>query len=106
MRILVYGTMLVNANLSTVKNSPLLKESGEDLRVTEDAGVEPPEVIHVSAKRKKAGRRSSGIWRYFSDIPTGMLAKYNFRLADSHGFLPYLDQNLVRILKLNFTQKI
>jgi hypothetical protein len=45
--------------------------------VPEDTGVEPPEVSPVSAKRKKAGRRSSGIWRYFSDIPTGMLAKKN-----------------------------
>ncbi len=47
------------------------------MRVPEDGGVEPPEVSPVSAKRKKAGRRSSGIWRYFSDIPSGMLAKNN-----------------------------
>ncbi len=47
------------------------------MRVPEEAGVEPPEVSPVSAKRKKAGRRSSGIWRYFSDMPTGMLAKCN-----------------------------
>ncbi len=45
--------------------------------MAEDAGVEPAAVSPVSAKRKKAGRRSSGIWRYFSDIPTGMLVKYN-----------------------------
>ncbi len=69
--------MLVNADLSTVKNLLLFKESGEDVRLSEDAGVEPPEVSPVSAKRRKAGRRSSGIWRYFNDIPAGILAKYN-----------------------------
>jgi hypothetical protein len=71
-RILDHGTMLVYADLSTVKNLPLFKESGEDVRVAEDARVEPPEVSPVSARRKKAGRRSSGIWRYFSDMPTGI----------------------------------
>ncbi len=54
------------------------------MRVAEDAGVEPPAVNPASAKRKKAGRRSSGIWRHFSHMPTGMLAKFNLRLADSH----------------------
>ncbi len=53
------------------KNLLLFKESEEDVRVAEDAGVEPPAVSPVSAKRKKAGRRSSGIWRYFSDMPSG-----------------------------------
>jgi hypothetical protein len=69
--------MLVYADLSTVKKSSPFKESGEDGRVPEDGGVEPPAVSPVSAKRKKAGGRSSGIWRYFSDMPTGMVVKYN-----------------------------
>ncbi len=67
--------VLVFVNLSTVKNLPLFKESGEDVTVPKDAGVEPPAVSPVSAKRKKPGRRSSGIWRYFSDMSTGILAK-------------------------------
>ncbi len=71
-RIVVYGTMLVYADFNTIKNSLVFKESGEDETVPEDTGVEPPEVSPVSAKRKKAGRRSSGIWRYFSDMPTGI----------------------------------
>jgi hypothetical protein len=66
-----------HADLSTVNIFTVFKESGEEVTVPDDAGVEPPEVSPVSAKRKKAGRRSSGVWRYFSDIPTGMLAKYN-----------------------------
>jgi hypothetical protein len=75
--------VFVYANLSTVKIIRFFKDSGEDVRVPGDAGVEPPAVSPVTAKRKKAGRRSSGIWRYFSDIPTGMPAKYNLacRLA-------------------------
>jgi hypothetical protein len=75
--------MLVYANISTVKIIPVFKESGEEVTVPEDAGVEPPAVSPVSAKRKKAGRRSSGIWRYFSDMPTGMLAKKISWLVDS-----------------------
>jgi hypothetical protein len=70
--ILVHGTHVGLCEFKYSKNLPLFKESGEDMRVSEEAGVEPPEVSPVSAKRKKAGRRSSGIWRYFSDIPTGM----------------------------------
>jgi hypothetical protein len=65
--------------------------------VPEDTGVEPPAVSPVSTKRKKAGRRSSGIRRYFSDMPTGMLAKYNLACR----FAP-----IFAILKLNFRQKV